>query len=90
MQAIITKVLPSTNTRGTRIKASCERGSITISYHYSESGTDKPHRIAAEALIQKFCKEDFESRAEPYDKNPWNRPFVTGGTKDFYCHVYVQ
>ena len=31
MQAIITKFLPATNFKPSRIKATCERGSITIS-----------------------------------------------------------
>lgn len=33
MQAIITKYIPATNTRGTRIKATCSPGSITIPMH---------------------------------------------------------
>ena len=50
MQAITTKYLPATNHRGSRIKASCAAGSITIGYDHSE----EPHRAAALALITRL------------------------------------
>jgi hypothetical protein len=53
MQAIITKYLPVTNSRGSRIKATCAAGSITISYPYELSG-QSVHRKAAEALVSKL------------------------------------
>jgi hypothetical protein len=53
MQAIITKYLPATNSRGSRIKATCAAGSITISYPYELSG-QAVHRKAAEALVAKL------------------------------------
>lgn len=53
MQAIETKYLCPTNTRGARIKATCEAGSVTISYLYDLSG-QACHRQAAEALRDKL------------------------------------
>jgi len=53
MQAIITKYLPATNTKGSRIKATAEAGSVTIPYSYevNEAGA---HRLAAQALTDKL------------------------------------
>lgn len=53
MQAILTRYLGPTNTRGARIKATCAAGSITISYPYDLSG-QAVHRKAAEALVSKL------------------------------------
>jgi hypothetical protein len=53
MQAIITKYLPATATKGSRIKATCDAGSITISYPHELSG-QAVHRTAAEALAAKL------------------------------------
>ena len=54
MQAIITKYLPTTNSRGSRIKATCSSGSVTIPYPYELSG-QAVHRAAAEALAAKLA-----------------------------------
>ena len=53
MQAIQTRYLGATNTRGSRIKASCAAGSITIVYPHELSG-QAVHRKAAEALVSKL------------------------------------
>lgn len=53
MQAIQTRYLCPTNTRGSRIKASCAAGSITIGYPHELSG-QAVHRKAAEALVAKL------------------------------------
>jgi hypothetical protein len=54
MKAIITKYLPSTNTRGSRIKATAEGlPSLTIPYPYELSG-EACHRLAAETLATKY------------------------------------
>lgn len=49
MQAIQTKYLGPTNTRGARIKAMCSAGTITIQYE-----DEKSHRVAAETLAAKL------------------------------------
>lgn len=80
MQAIHTKYLPATDHKGSRIKATCERGSITIPLDYGLSG-DAIHRAAVMALVLRFMEEDFK-RGTPKESNPWNRPFASGSLPD--------
>ena len=89
MQAIQTKYLPPTDTKGARIKATCERGSRTIPYPYELSG-DSVHREAALQLIEQFVAEDWKERATPPSQNPWKRAFITGGLPDgSMVHVFL-
>ena len=53
MQAIHVKYLYPTNTRGTRIKATCAGVSVTIPYPYELSGMDV-YREAAQTLCNKL------------------------------------
>jgi hypothetical protein len=53
MQAIITKYIGPTNIRGSRIRAFCEGGSITIGYPHELSGEDV-YRKAAVALCERL------------------------------------
>ena len=53
MQAIVTKYLPATNVKGSRIKATCQGGSVTLSWDDSMN-TDMNHRTAAFALASKM------------------------------------
>ncbi len=53
MQAIVTKYIPATNYRGSRIKASCAFGSVTIPYPHELTGM-AVHRAAADALVAKL------------------------------------
>ena len=76
MQAFLTKYIPATDYRESRIKASCERGSIVIGYPHEFSG-DEVHREAVRQLIAKFVKEDKKQYGTK--DNPWNREFVSGG-----------
>ena len=72
MQAIKTRYLPPTNFRGSRIKAECYAGSITIPYNYSYTSEDL-HRFAAFELLAKL---------------EWNPSVLhTGELKDCYVHV---
>ena len=87
-QAIVTKYLPATNFKGSRIKAYCERGSITISYPDELSG-DACHIAAADALVAKFVKED--EKRYGTNQNPWSRKRVCGGLPDgTTAHVYID
>lgn len=89
MQAIVTKYLGPTNFRGGRIKASCERGSITVSYPDHLRMGDEAHAYAADCLVAKFVKED----AERYGThvNPWTRKRVVGCIPSGeYVHVFVD
>lgn len=53
MQAIQTKFIPASNTRGSRIKAWCEAGSLTIGYPH-EHNEENAHLEAANALKVKL------------------------------------
>ena len=53
MQAIEVKYIGPTNTKPSRLKASCAAGSVTISYPYDLSG-DALFRSAADALCAKL------------------------------------
>jgi hypothetical protein len=90
MQAFHTKFLPATNYRGSRIKATCDRGSITISYPDELSGDDC-HRAAVNALVDRFAREDLKQYGTPIESNPWKRAYVTGGLPDrTYAHVFIS
>ena len=90
MQAIITKYLPCTNFRGSRIKASCERGSITVSYDGGLSG-DNCHIEAVNRLVAKFVAEDAKVGRYPVGaRNPWEAPRVCGCLPSGeYAHVFI-
>lgn len=57
MQAIICKYFGPTNSKGSRIKAQCAAGSVTISYPHELSG-QAVYRKAAEALVTKLGWND--------------------------------
>lgn len=52
MQAIETKFLGPTNTKGARIKASAQSGSVIVPYEYQ--GVDEEHDQALRALVTKL------------------------------------
>lgn len=91
MQAITTKYLPATNTKCSRIKAICERGSVTIPFDYS-GDTENAHRSAVQALVTKFVADDSDHHATYHTRNPWSRPFVSGQTHNDgpYVHVFLS
>ena len=89
MQSIQTKYLPATDSNGSRIKAKCARGSITIPFPYELIG-DETHRAAVHALVNRFLKED-EAKGIPRETNFWNRAFVSGSLPDgTYAHVFLS
>lgn len=49
MQAILTKYIGPTNTKGSRIKASCAAGSITVDFHSFDAidNEDRYNQVAA-------------------------------------------
>lgn len=75
MIAIITKYLPATNSRGSRIKATAsDKVSITIGYPHELSGI-ACHAKAARALC---------------DKMGWNYKLVGGGMGNGYAFAMVR
>lgn len=73
MQAIQTKYLAPTNSRGARIKATCAAKSITVSYAY-ELNIAENHRLAATELKTSLG---------------WSGTLESGSLKDgSYVHVF--
>ena len=60
--AIVTKYLGPTNTRGARVKATCDAGSVTVAWDYALNEEDN-HNAAARALILKL--EKVQGNREP-------------------------
>ncbi len=90
MQAIQTRYMPATNFRGSRIKASCARGSITVSYPHELSG-DAVHVFAANQLVFKFIKEDAEKYGTNQQTNPWSAHRSVGTLRDgTVVHVFAS
>lgn len=52
-QAIVTKYFGPTNTRGSRIKATAQAGSVVVPWDHS-LGIDENHDRAANALLKKL------------------------------------
>ena len=87
MQAIITKYLPATNFKPARMKASCARGSVTVSYDH-DLDSEGNHLAAASALVCKFVIEDKSKYGTT--ANPWSAPRVSGQLPNGdYCHVFL-
>lgn len=80
MQAIQTSFLSPTNHRPSRIKAQCDRGSVTVAWNYGLS-VEENHRAAASALCAKFVAEDRKAYGE-HCQSAWSRAFVTGFLRD--------
>ena len=90
MQSIITKYIPATS-RGSRIKATADRGSISIPYPH-EINSWQVHAFAAQKLCEKFTAEDLKDYGTPITKNPWARAFVSGAMPNNggECHVFID
>jgi len=93
-QAIQTVYLPATENRGKRIKASCDRGQITVNYPHGLI-VDEAHAYACRALQVKFATEDRAEYGEEctIEANPWMRPMVGGScpaNKRGYIFVFVS
>ena len=83
MQAILTKIIPATNTRGTRIKATCAAGSLTVDYHSVDEGgifsEQDRHAAVARMLVKKIWGD------RPQEQN---HDVITGCLPSGdYCHV---
>ena len=83
MQAIITRVIPATQHKPTRIHAQCSRGQFTSPTN--SPSDENEHRRVTFALLRKFQAED-----EQLD-TVWHWPFFTGQlSNDDYVHVLVD
>ena len=89
MQAIRTKYIAPTNSRGARIKAECDRGAIFVPYPHELSGA-AVHVFAAQTLIDGFVNNDKVLDGFIPETNPWSAPRVCGQLPDgSYAHVFV-
>jgi hypothetical protein len=52
-EAIVTKYLPATNTKGARVKAECDAMSVTLPWDHSKTHGAN-HDAAVETLIEKM------------------------------------
>lgn len=89
MQAILTKFLPPTNNRAARIKAWCDRGSVTIATSEA-NGALEQHAYAAKRLCAKFVAEDAAKYgADSQSNNPWAAPMTEGGLPQSFKHAHA-
>lgn len=86
MQAIQTKYLGPTNTKGARIRAWCERGSTTVNYTHDLS-TEEEHDRAMKALLAKFVDEDTARYGSPLACCWVRHGWIRGGTDKGYVYV---
>ena len=63
MQAIVTKYLGPTEYRGSRVKATAQVGSLTLSWDYALN-SDGNHRAAALALANKYNWLEYSDLSE--------------------------
>ena len=87
MQAIITKYIAPTNCRGSRVKAECERGQITIGWDHALDSAEN-HVAACKALRLKFAQEDEKKYGQPISENEWMRPMAYGASKNRRGYVF--
>ncbi|MHB1952106.1 MAG: hypothetical protein ACYCOU_00035 [Sulfobacillus sp.] len=74
MQAITTKYIGPTNARGSRIRAFCESGSITIAWNHVLD-REANYRAAAIALCERLG---------------WTGDLIAGSTKTGYIFVFAE
>lgn len=87
MQAIITKYLPPTNRRGSRVKATCERGSITVPWD-SNLDAHENHEAACRAMCEQFDAEDRKEYGSTLGN--WSRPKASGGlASGEWVHCFI-
>jgi len=86
MQAIRTKYFPVTNHRGSRVKASCERGSLTTPWDHALN-PEENHRAAIVALLRSFVAADAKHYGTSPTGSPWARDWVMGGSNGGWMAV---
>jgi hypothetical protein len=86
MQAITTKYINPTNTKGARIKATCDAGSITIPFDHANS-EEQTHAKAAMALVRKLGWENYGGAADR-GNGVWMCGSLPGQTG--YCFVLAH
>ena len=85
MQAIVTKYLGPTNSRGARVKATCQAGSVTIRWDDARD-VDANHDAAAYTLARKLGWIS-QTSGKPYSGERLLRGGMPKG--DGNCYVMV-
>jgi len=80
MEAILTKYLGPTNHKGSRIKASCFCGSITIPYDCGRD-TYANHLEAAKALVTRYWATEYTLVGGSLGRPREGHAFVMGGPR---------
>lgn len=88
MQAIQVKYLAPTNNRGSRLKASCDAGNVTISWDYRLS-IEENDDAAFKALIQKLGWTKNNGYTDTWSKGSLDKGDVTVYTMA-NCEVFTQ
>ena len=87
MQAIVTKFLPPTNTRGSRYKASCQAMTVVVSANY-ELDAEGNHKRACDELCQRMDARNVELYGTKGAM--WTKPKVSGQTPSGeHVHVFI-
>lgn len=86
-QCIRTKYIPCTDFRPSRVKAWCERGSLTVSWRH-EMDVGENHAFAIRCLLEKFITENKKKYGT--GDSSWDSDFVMGGDGEGYVAVFVK
>ena len=78
-EAIFTKILPATNHKGTRVKAKCSLGEITLGFSYTGSAKSEQLR-AVQALLLKLKYGSIGSYESSYRIH-------SAETREGYVHI---
>ena len=87
-QAIETRYLGPTNTKGGRIKAECWGGNITIGYDHALN-SDEAHKAAAVALLEKMSALALKHGGSRsiWNTGTWTQGGNTDGTGYYFVNV---
>ena len=86
MQAIVTKYIGPTNTKGSRIKATCAAGSITVGYHNVDVDVDvAPYEAERHQLVAAMLQRKLGWDSEYYGRLESGQ--LPNGD---YAHVFVK
>ena len=88
-QAIRTRYFRPTDTRGARIKADCDAGSVVIPYPY-ECNTNDAHRMAAKAMLEKLAKEAVKRHGTERAGDCWRWKTMITGWIPGHAAVHVE
>ncbi len=91
MQAILTKILPTTASLPTRIKAECSAGSLVATLAHLNGTDAEKHQAVARGLCVKLAGEARQRAGNSNAGKEWLSPMVCGQLPNGdYCHVFLS